>query len=282
MEAQFLGTAASEGYPDPFCGCDHCQAARQLGGPNLRKRSALLIDSELLIDLGPDILAAAAWHDIPLTRLAYCLQTHEHADHLDPSHFLARSPFCGVRGAPPLHFYATEGAIALAARALARHATPPIAGTIAPLNLTVHPIGPFETFTAGPYRVTSLRAAHDPEAIVALLYLIEHDGRSLFYATDTGPLPAETWAALRAWGGRLDAVLLDHTFGDGPPSTGHLNGAQFLEQIAGLRSAGLLAPAARIYAHHIAHHSNPPHAELARNAAAHGYLVAHDGLTIRL
>jgi len=280
MRAQFLGTAAAEGYPDPFCGCENCCAARRAGGPNLRKRSSLLIGDDLLIDLGPDVLTASLWHEVPLTRLAYCLQTHEHADHLHPALFLARSQFCGVHDAPHFHFYATQGAIAAAFRGLGRFEAPPTAGTIEPLNLTIHPIEPFQTFAVGPYRVTSLRAAHDPEAIVALLYLIERDGRSLFYATDTGPLPEATWAALRAWGGRLDTVIMDHTFGVGRPSTGHLNGAQFLDQLARLRAADLLAPEARIYAHHIAHHSNPVHEELERIAAASGYLVAYDGLTI--
>jgi phosphoribosyl 1,2-cyclic phosphodiesterase len=282
MEAQFLGTAAAEGYPDPFCDCGNCREARRLGGPNLRLRSSLLIDDELLIDLGPDLLAASAWHNVPLTRLAYCLQTHEHADHLHPSLFLARSQFCGVHDAPHLHFYATQGAINAAFRALGRFDAPPSGGTIAPLNLTLTPIEPFQTFAVGPYRVTSLRAAHDPEAIVALLYLIERDGRTLFYATDTGPLPKETLAALQGWGGRCDVVIMDHTFGVGRPSTGHLNGAQFLEQIALLRAADLLAPEARIYAHHIAHHSNPVHGELEQIAAAGGYLVAHDGLTVQI
>jgi len=45
-------------------------------------------------------------HGISLAGLRYCLQTHEHADHLDPSHFLSRSASSGVPDAPHLHFYA--------------------------------------------------------------------------------------------------------------------------------------------------------------------------------
>jgi hypothetical protein len=58
MELTFLGTAASEGYPDAFCGCANCERARALGGCNLRKRSAALPDGTLLLDLGPDVMAA--------------------------------------------------------------------------------------------------------------------------------------------------------------------------------------------------------------------------------
>ncbi len=283
MRAQFLGTAAAEGYPDAFCGCANCRRAREAGGPSLRKRSALLIDDDLLIDLGPDVLTAAHLHAAPLDRLRFCLQTHEHADHLHPALLLARSPFCGVHDAPQLQYYATRGALDTAITGLGRHrASFDDTGVSEGLNLAVHVIEPFQSFIVGPYRVTTLRAAHDPQAIVALLFLIERNGRSLFYATDTGPLPEATWTALGAWGGSLDAVIMDHTFGLGQPSTGHLNAAQFLAQIARLRAAGLLAKDARIYAHHIAHHSNPIHPELMAIAATSGYLVAHDGLSITI
>ena len=37
-----------------------------LGGRSLRKRSAVLINNDLLIDLGPDIMAASQMHACPL------------------------------------------------------------------------------------------------------------------------------------------------------------------------------------------------------------------------
>jgi phosphoribosyl 1,2-cyclic phosphodiesterase len=279
MRAQFLGTAAAEGYPDPFCGCANCRSAQELGGPNLRKRSSLLINGELLIDLGPDVLAAAQMHGISLAQVCYCLQTHEHQDHLHPALFIARSPYCGVHDAPLLHFYSTQGALDLATRDMGHFATLGMDEACARLNLAVYPIEPFQTFAVGPYQVSTVLAAHDP-TIVPLLYIIEREGRSLFYATDTGPLPEATWQALRAWGRRLDVVIMDHTLGFGEGSPRHLNGEQFRCEITRLREAGLLADDARIYATHIAHHSNPIHLELVRQAATHGYLVAHDGLTI--
>jgi len=210
MRAQFLGTAAAEGYPDLSCGCDNCRRAQELGGPNLRKRSALLIDGELLIDLGPDVLAAAQMHGIALTRVCYCLQTHEHQDHLHPALFVARSPYCGVHDAPLLNFYSMQGALDRATRDMGHFATLGLDEACARLNLAVHPIAPFQTFAVGPYRVSTVLAAHDP-TITSLLYIIEREGRSLFYATDTGPLPEASWEALRAWGGRLDTVIMDHT-----------------------------------------------------------------------
>lgn len=282
MKLTFLGTAASEGYPDAFCACSNCGRARELGGPSLRKRCSALVEDDLLIDLGPDVMAAAQIHGVSLARLQYCLQTHEHADHLDPHHFVSRSSSCGVYGVPRLHWYATEGALGKAAAGLGPRVAE--AGLLDPtvgerLNLTAHAVGPFESFDAGPYRVTSVAAAHDP-TLVALLYVIEHRGRRLFYGTDTGPLPEATWEALAALRQPFHAVILDHTFGWKEPSAVHLNREQFLEQIDRLRQFGLLADGARIFAHHLAHHSNPAHPELVDLAAQRGYEVAYDGLTI--
>lgn len=282
MRLTFLGTAASEGYPDAFCSCANCQRARMLGGSSLRKRSAVLVNDDLLIDLGPDLMAAAQMHSITLADLRYCLQTHEHADHLDPSHFLSRSQSSGVRDAPHLHFYATQGALDGALRGIGMHQ--PVdslvrSGTSEPLNLSVHAIEPFQTFAVGPYTVCSVQATHDP-TIVALLYVIERDGRSLFYGTDTGPLLEATWAALRTGRHRFNVVILDHTFGVKERATGHLNREQFLEQIVRMRDEGLLADGARVFAHHLAHHSNPVHPELVAIAAQGGYEVAYDGLTV--
>jgi hypothetical protein len=75
---------------------------------------------------------------------------------------------------------------------------------------------------------------------------------------------------------------MDHTFGSCTASSGHLNGAAFRAEVARLRDHGLLADGARAYATHLAHHSNPAHETLVADAAAHGYLVAYDGLAIEV
>jgi phosphoribosyl 1,2-cyclic phosphate phosphodiesterase len=284
MHFTFLGTSASEGYPNAFCACDNCEKARQVGGPSLRKRSAALIDGELLLDLGPDLMAASMQHGVSLAAMRYCLQTHEHADHLDPSHFHSRSPLCGVLDAPRLHFYASRNALGRAARIL-RNADPGVGlfGIVISerLNINVHAVEPFQHFDVGPYQIYSLKANHAPET-TALLYLIEREGRVIFYATDTGEMPIETWDALENFGKPCDLVVLDHTFGYKGRSNGHMNAEQFLEQVARLREIDLLTGNSRVFATHIAHHSNPTHPELVAFAAQHGYEVAYDGLVIEL
>lgn len=131
VELTFLGTAASEGYPNAFCGCHNCEQARELGGRNLRARSAALLDRVLLLDLGPDVMSAALACGVPLTGIRYCLLTHEHADHLDASLLTARSPLCSVVAAPCLELIATEGALRKAASLVFDGA--PAAGLFDPL-----------------------------------------------------------------------------------------------------------------------------------------------------
>jgi len=280
MILTFLGTAAANAYPEAFCRCNNCEQARALGGPSLRKRSAALIDDDLLIDLGPDIMTASHQHARPLTGVRYCLQTHGHADHLDPSHFLSRSPGYGVVGAPRLHFYASPATLHLTAHLLERDCEP--LGFLDPqmgerLNVEVHPIEAFQTVTLGRYRATAFPANHDP-VVEPLLYAVEAKERSLFYGADTAALPEETWQGFHRRGLRFDLVILDHTYGLDKPGSDHLGARQFIEHVTRLREEGLLARDARILATHIAHDSNPVHPELVEFAAQHGYEIAYDGL----
>src|SRR5258708_35778115 len=116
MIITFLGTSAANAYPEAFCQCTNCERARALGGPSLRKRSAALINDDLLIDLGPDVVVAAHIHGRSLAGLRYCLQTHAHADHLNASHFLSRTPEYAVPNPPRLHCYASSATAQRAAR----------------------------------------------------------------------------------------------------------------------------------------------------------------------
>ncbi|MCB0062104.1 MAG: hypothetical protein KDE19_08320 [Caldilineaceae bacterium] len=277
MKVTFLGTSASEGFPNAFCDCENCTAARQAGGPSLRKRSSALINRDLLIDLGPDLMAAAQQHNVSLAQINYCLQTHEHEDHLDPSHLGSRSVFCGVYGNPQLHWYASQGAIDKAASQFTRLLAD--AETKEKLNLAIYPIAPFQRFTVGPYDVLSVKANH-AAPLMTMLFVISQGDRTLFYGTDTSEMSEETWQALEDDGRAFNVVVFDHTFGFKGRSGGHMNAEQFLEQVTRLRQANLLADDARIYATHLGHHSHPAHEELSAYARQHGYEVAYDGLVI--
>jgi phosphoribosyl 1,2-cyclic phosphate phosphodiesterase len=284
MIITFLGTSAANAYPEAFCRCNNCEQARILGGKSIRKRSAALINDDLLIDLGPDIMTASIIHNCSLSGVRYCLQTHAHADHLDPSHFLSRSPGYGVVGAPRLHFFASSGTLRHTAHLLERDCAP--AGFLDRevgeyLNLVVHQINPQQSLTVGPYTVTAFPANHDP-IVEPLLYAIQMNGRTIFYGTDTATLPEETWRGLHKHKLQFDLVILDHTYGPKEPGSDHLSAHQFIEHVARMRNEGLLAQNARAFATHIAHEGNPTHPQLEEFAKQNGYEIAYDGLVLEV
>jgi phosphoribosyl 1,2-cyclic phosphate phosphodiesterase len=175
MTITFLRTAAANGFPEAFCKCRNCAQAGTLGGPSLRKRSAALINNDLLIDLGPDTMAASHMHGCSLNEVRYCLQTHPHADHLDLSHFVSRSPAYGVVGAPVLDFYASRETLERAAETFERDLAS--YSLLSPeaekhLNLKIHQIQPLAFFSVGPYSVIAFPANH-AQGMGAMLYAIE-------------------------------------------------------------------------------------------------------------
>lgn len=279
MNITFLGTAAANAYPEAFCHCPRCVQARQLGGKSLRKRSAALINTDLLIDLGPDIMVAAMMHGCPLTNVRYCLQTHAHADHLDMSHLLSRSREYGTVGAPLLHFYASEATMRCAAQLLERDCDLFNAKHRERLNLAIHVVEAGQSFLAGPYQVMAFTANHDP-TVESLLYAIQADGQTFFYGTDTAVLPEETWQTFHRRKLRFNSVTLDHTYGPEQPGSDHLSAHQVIEHAARMKEEGLLAEQARVLGTHIAHEGNPTYPELSDFAARHGYEIAYDGLVV--
>jgi phosphoribosyl 1,2-cyclic phosphate phosphodiesterase len=282
MRLTFLGTSAANAFPEAFCSCANCQQARALGGPSLRKRSAVLVNDDLLIDLGPDVMAGAQMHSAPLTRVRHCLQTHGHADHLDPSHFLSRSPAYGTVGAPRLHFYASAETLQWTAKLLERDYE---AGSFLDpevgeeLNLEIHAVGPMQCFNTGAYRVIAVPATHDP-GMGSLLYAIGFGGHWAFYGTDTAALSEDVWRAFHDHGLRFDLVMLDHTYGPEEVASDHLGARDVIAHAHRMRAEGLLAEGARVLGTHIAHEGNPAHPDLAAFAAQHGYEIAYDGLVV--
>ena len=284
MIITFLGTAAANAFPEAFCKCKNCEQARLLGGSSLRKRSSLLVNDDLLIDLSPDIMAAAQNHGCTLTNVRYCLQTHSHADHFDLSHLLSRSPEYGTLGTPILNFYASAETLEKAAEIFERDLAD--YSLLSPeaevrLKLKLHQIEPLQPFSMGNYRVIAFPANHVP-GMGATLFAVEDRGPSIFYGADTASLFEETWQAFHHFQMKFDLVILDHTYGPSQPGSDHLSAHQVIEHVQRMRSEGLLKSNGRAFATHIAHEGNPAHPELAAFAAEHGYEVAYDGLILEV
>lgn len=285
MELMFLGTAAAEGYPDPFCGCPNCVEARELGGTSLRYRASALIDGQLLIDLGPDLVAASMRHGVPFSAVRYGIQTHPHNDHLDVINFFARHEGCWVRDIETMEYVCSATALRRinALESLESGNTDfADAETQSKHRVSLRTVEPWDEFRLGPYRIQTVKASHGGGVIEAMLFAIEGaDGGRLFYGTDTAFVTEGTWERLAELGWVFDVFVLDHTGGDQEGvSTAHHNAGTFIEEVARARAAGVIADHTRVIATHFAHHSNPTHDKLAAWTAASGYEPAYDGLRV--
>ncbi|MEO8107353.1 MAG: bifunctional adenosylcobinamide kinase/adenosylcobinamide-phosphate guanylyltransferase [Actinomycetes bacterium] len=263
MKVQLLGTGSADGWPNPFCTCASCNTARQAG--QYRGQTSVLLDDAVLIDCGPDVPAAATRHGADLSGVHSLLITHAHPDHVGPAALLFRH-WAGRR--EPLDIYAPQGVLDL------------LVNWIAPDDpVTLHAVAAGGTLSTHGYEVRVLQAAHGDATIgdAVLFDVTGIDSSRLLYATDTGPLPAETVHSVV--GARFDTVLLEETFGDAfDHGTSHLDLATFPQQLRRLREVGAIESHTTVVAVHLSHH-NPPDA--AERLAAWGALMVSDGTVLR-
>lgn len=319
MKLTFLGTAAAERFPALWCRCPSCETARERGGRNLRRTCALLINDDLLIDAGPDVVHAAASLGLSLAPVQAVLITHSHYDHLEPLTFLARDAWASGTPLPPLHVYATPPSLAKLEESLDRAGKAhealrliphPIAvlerweietgGELAPDPRFPSPAAPIAGSALPPtvprrYRIYTFAARHGPPEMEALFFVVQQvDGPevagrehhpALLYASDSGPFFTETWRALEAVAGEgliLDAVVLDATLGTGHEGEHHLNLAQTAAHVEELAKRGLVSGTTVRLAHHFSHYFTPPYQELVALLEPQGMRAAYDGLTLSL
>ena len=272
--------------PIPFCTCHVCANARRVGGKNLRRRSSIVINADLLVDIGPDIATASFEHNLSLANISVCLQTHAHEDHLDTEFIISRHTEYGTVVSCDLLFVGSSETL---------RAVDAIVGqrcdygsifdpnTQAALRMNLLSITPYEACAVGNYRVTGYPANHGTDQ-GSLLYSIEQGHHAVFYGTDTSVLSEEVWEHLLLHRTRYDLLVLDHTYGIGLDSrpADHLGSRDVIAHANRFRESRLLKDNGIVYATHISHEGNLEHDALDEYARKHGYRVAFDGLRLLL
>ena len=141
MRLTFLGTGAAEGYPALWCRCERCAVARTRGGRDLRHRSSALLNDDLLLDCGPDLVASAIKLGTDLAPVQALLVTHPHSDHLDPTVLMWRRRGFVTTPLPLMRFYGSARTLERTlSRAEGREANP------ADFRVEPHTVRPFEPF----------------------------------------------------------------------------------------------------------------------------------------
>ncbi len=268
MKIQWLGTAASEGWPAVYCNCEACRKAAELGGRNIRMRAGAIIDDILLIDLNPDLYAQRLRFGLDLARIRDVIVTHEHGDHFTPLYVEFREPvYCGgpmprlpLYGPSdvtmPLRKYGEEGLVEL------------------------HTVEAGDEFDTSEHHVTTLQAVHS--APLGKFYLIEKGGKSILYMHDTGLGCDAALAMLRERVKKpIDLVSMDCTYGPNPLPEGYSGHMGFAENVR-LKEMflkdGLADGHTRFVSNHFSHNGHMLYDEMCRFMEPHGIEIAYDGM----
>lgn len=274
MRIVFLGTAAAEGIPAPFCECPTCSQARIRRGKDLRMRSAVLIDDELLIDCGPDLVAATQKLGLALNRVETLLITHAHADHWLPSNLYWRAPGFRLTPVPQLRVFGPGPVTGRLRR------DPQWLELAEQAAVSLHAVRAGRSWQSGRYRIRAVPATHHGP-LAALLYIVSDGSRKLFYAADSGPLSEPGWRIV-AQEAPFDAVLMEETMGRTQTWGEHHDLETYLAAHQRFAREGWLNKNAQFVAFHFSHHTHPPHEELVRYFEPHGVLAAYDGMELAL
>lgn len=280
MKITMLGTAAI-GYPLAFCNCENCKQARIHKGKSIRKRASMLINDDLIIDLGPDTQTAMTMYDKDMGKLKYLLQTHIHADHYDQGLLCTRIPYMAMKKHNKLEIYAHPTCLEIMSNRVNQFENADLISQEGSDKLNVHSniINSGDTIKFGDYEVKAIETTHDVKH-GSLLYVITSNSKSVFYATDTPSLTGNAIEQLK--GHKLDLVIMDHTFGDVDYSFSHLNEKLFIEQLNKLKSIGCIDENTLIYGTHISHDGMSYHEIIEERAIKNGYHIAYDGMEIEL
>ena len=280
----FLGTGAAELYPNPFCNCETCQRARREGAIP-RKRSALLVNAETLLDFGPEVPAASQMYNAPLSSVRQVFITHTHEDHFSRS-TLDILTMSRTRFGDPLIFYMSPEALSWVETVEKEQAGRFYQSLRSHDVARFCPLEPYKPHQIGGMEVFAVQSNHhgEGEGELALNYrLTLADGTKLLYVTDSGLYSKDNLLALKD--SRCNVLVMEGTNGNRevPRDAGHLNAAHFCENVANMAEYGVIARDARVYVTHINQVNSFSHAEyqayLDENCVIPA-VVAYDGMTI--
>ena len=279
MKIRYLGTAAAEGTPAPFCECDVCEYARANGGKNIRTRTQALIDDSVLIDLCPDTFWHSVRDGLKLCYLDACLVTHSHSDHLSPKELFWCVPSVAqMKTRKPFAIYGSEEVVSYIR---AEKYDVDVEGLEKDGGITLGALPLFTPSDVCGYRVTPLAADHPTKSPV--LYIIEKDGKSILYATDTGYLPEKTWEYLASIDTVFDVVSYDATYLIREADNRyHMNLDGNTRMRERLIAMGRANEKTRHVLQHFSHKGLLAHDALVPVAEERGFIAAFDGMEIVL
>lgn len=237
----------------------------------MRKRSSILIDQELLIDIPPDLYWSSISHGVKLTSLRSLLVTHSHEDHFCPQLLEYRGPGFSFTHLPMLTLFGDRAIMPLVEGAFA----------VEKARLRLRSISPYRQYGAAGYRIVPIPANHKTgiKGEIALNYIIQRGGRTILYASDTGPYYSEVLDFLLKR--RFDAIVIECTMGR-KFYKHHMNYETVLAFHQWAKGAGVIKKGGRFIATHFAHDGCGTYPTVSGIFRPHGITVAYDGLSVQI
>ena len=287
MKLTFLGTGAGEGYPGYWCECPHCTYARKHRGKNLRTNSSMVMDEELLIDIGPSCFDNAARFGVNLSKLKTLLITHPHEDHLYPQHlhwrntdesllpltYVEKMRHGGPRftDIPQLNIYGNSFVMETLRKSL---------DDMEELKINLHEIKEGKEEKTDGYRILPVRGNHGSQRGFSHSYIIKKDGKTLLYALDSGSYDEDQFALIQEY--QYDAVIMEGTTGLNEQYGGHMCLMNNIRIRDRLKENKCLRENSRFLLTHLSPHWCPPHDWYESIVASEGLELAYDGLQIEI
>lgn len=260
MKARFLGTGAAICIKTP---------ENEIKEGQLRC-SSMLVDSNILVDVPFQCVDFAKKLGVDLSGVTDVLLTHSHSDHFQKSVLLRLAEITDKK----LNFWCHKNAVenlGLDQNDIEK--------------IEIHTLEVMQKWETGGATLTALPANHlTVGSEQPLHYIIEKDGKSLFYGCDGGWFRAETWEYMRKI--KLDGIVLDATVGEdaGNFRIGTHNSTPMLRIIiAALLQNKIMNESGKIIANHLA----PPVYkmtvdEIEKLLAELGMITARDGKEIEI
>lgn len=249
MRILFSGTGASD------------WKLKDKGQGEYRRFTSAILNDDLLLDPGPHISDFAEWYGSGdcLGGIRDVLLTHSHDDHFQMDQL---KRLCADKN---IRFWCHEAVVPFVEKTG---------------GLTVHPIPCFAPTCIGSYVVTAVPANHGTgiSQEQACHYMIEQNGRRIFYGCDGAWLRRDTWYYMKDY--EFDLMVLDGTLGDayGDHRIFEHNSLRMVELMAEtFRKTGVLKEPGRIMITHLSRKSHGTQAEVEERLRYAGIEVAYDG-----
>lgn len=262
MKVTFLGTGAADWDIRAF-----------RDGEFFRRNSSILINDDLLVDPNGHILHFAEKNGTPdlFKNVKNIIVTHSHGDHFVPETVarLCVGTDCTVWADPACK------------RKLIR-----VLGEETAAKIRFVETKRNRDYEIGSYKVTSLRSNHateDPDEDTRL-YLIEQEGRILYYGCDSAWIPTVSWNVIRER--PINAMVLELTCGETATYDWRIfehNTPEMLDiMLTMFKKYNLFAPDVKYYVSHLARTLHTDHEGLVEYLKPRGVTPAYDGFSFEV